>query len=170
MSDTKDINWGLPTVQCDSCDQKFAPDRPPERDWFDTNRCSSCGHKHTPVAIRNKLNTRVTYDSSFDSRKSVEHQKDLYLFRVGDMAKIGVSKNVPRRLKETQTHNAREVELINSWSVNDPYAVEDSLHYELLERSERGEWFDISDRSAYDLADAIELYITGREDRSDSDE
>jgi len=114
--------------------------------------------------IRNKFDDRVVYDHPRDPRRDVPTGRKLYVFQAGDCAKIGVSKNPDDRLSQIQTSNAKQVERVRVWAPEDAYSAEAAIHNKLFDRKQRGEWFDISDRSAHDLADAIELFLTGHED------
>src|SRR5262245_27010827 len=70
----------------------------------------------------------------------------LYLFRGGDLWKVGISNNPQKRLATINAHSPIEVEL-HSWiEVPMPYWVEQDIHRILCKRRDHGEWFRLSDR------------------------
>jgi len=77
-----------------------------------------------------------------------------------DAIKIGIAKNVQRRLASLQTSNAAKLELLTSIKVENFHAareLEQFLHQEFAEFYLRGEWF----RSNFKLLE----YIRGKSDR-----
>jgi len=68
----------------------------------------------------------------------------LYFLTDGDYVKIGVSKNVNKRISELNTSSAKEIKLIAKYCLPNPYSVEAILHQLLKRYRVNGEWFDIS--------------------------
>ena len=71
---------------------------------------------------------------------------NLYLLKSDDKYKIGVSENPKDRVKQLQTGNPYDIELIKTESFDTKkYAhdLEERLHKQLSEFREEGEWFDI---------------------------
>jgi hypothetical protein len=152
------------TVHCDNCGSKFDPNRQTPHPQYNSNRCSSCGHVHSPISIRNKIEVAVTFDCRADSRRDAKVKgRRVYLMKAAEKVKIGVSKNVQMRQKQLQTGCPDEIELLKTWNPSDALEIESKLHSQLFSRAERGEWFDISDTTATGLIDAIDLFIEAYE-------
>lgn len=64
-----------------------------------------------------------------------------------DKYKIGVTckNNVNERLKELQTGNGEELELINYFYTKYPYKIEKNLHLLYSNKRKKGEWFEFLD-------------------------
>ena len=72
----------------------------------------------------------------------------IYLFKCGRYHKIGISKNVPSRLKTIQTMNAHRVTFVSSWLIplEDPETarrLESRLHHHYKEHRFHHEWFKL---------------------------
>ena len=57
--------------------------------------------------------------------------------------KIGVSKNPKKRLKQLQTGNSSELELLGEYSSEYAHKIEKTLHNMHTHSKKEGEWFDI---------------------------
>jgi hypothetical protein len=69
----------------------------------------------------------------------------VYAIRAGDFVKIGVARDVKRRLLEMQTACPYELHIIHAWPRSDPFGFEQWLHKQLEAKRYRGEWFKITD-------------------------
>jgi hypothetical protein len=64
---------------------------------------------------------------------------------VGDgVYKIGVSKNVEKRVKQLQTGNPETIEIVDTFLSDYPYKIENVLHRRYKHRNIRGECFSLS--------------------------
>lgn len=57
--------------------------------------------------------------------------------------KIGVTKNLNKRIKSLQTGNVCELKLIYSFKTDYPYRLETMLHNSLKQYREYNEWFNL---------------------------
>lgn len=70
----------------------------------------------------------------------------VYLLKIPEgIYKIGVSKNVDKRIKQLQTGNTEEITLVEKFESNYPYKVESSLHRRYNYDNIKGEWFYLTD-------------------------
>lgn len=70
--------------------------------------------------------------------------KKIYLARQSntDLYKIGITKKNPiERLKELQTGNAAEFELVHQFETKHGYKMETALHAHYASKKIKGEWF-----------------------------
>ena len=76
----------------------------------------------------------------------------VYAIRAGDYVKIGVARNVKRRLLEMQIGCPYELRIVYAWPRSDPFGYEAWLHKQLHDKHYRGEWFILTDEdlSEYD--------------------
>ena len=58
--------------------------------------------------------------------------------------KIGVSKNPNKRLKQLQTGNSSELELVTCYESEFAYKIEKTIHNMFSHLNENGEWYDLS--------------------------
>lgn len=70
--------------------------------------------------------------------------KKVYLLRTNNQYKIGIAKDVNKRIRQLQTGNSLEIELISAYE--SPYAqkIEKTLHNRYSYVKEIGEWFTLS--------------------------
>ena len=61
-----------------------------------------------------------------------------------NICKIGVSKNVDKRIKEIQCSCPFEVEILITYAVSDDYLIEKALHNKYNKHRLNGEWFNLS--------------------------
>lgn len=87
--------------------------------------CRSCHGRKQVRSIKYKLDR--------------EEEKDLYMIRCGPYVKIGVSSDVPVRLKSIQAGNPHICELVGLWKGEGHR--EESWHKALEHCHVRGEWF-----------------------------
>lgn len=73
---------------------------------------------------------------------------------VNNTYKIGVSKDINKRLKTLQTGNSSNLELILSFKAEHPYRLESMLHRKFAEYRERNEWFKLPK----DIVDSFHFY------------
>ena len=67
-------------------------------------------------------------------------QDDLYFIRCGNFIKIGVTNNVPRRLRDLQSSNPYPLELV--YEGKGEGCEEESWHTVFQHRHHQGEWFN----------------------------
>ncbi len=74
----------------------------------------------------------------------------VYLLKIGDVCKIGISKNVIHRLKDIQSTNACDVSLLQCWNMDMDIArkVERATHDKLRDHRVRGELFGVDEMAA----------------------
>jgi len=71
--------------------------------------------------------------------------RHVYLIRGNDgKYKIGIAKNPSQRIKQLQTGNSDELQLIESYQTENAYRVETTLHNQYSHLRSHGEWFDLS--------------------------
>ena len=79
--------------------------------------------------------------------------KSVYLIRskeTGDY-KIGISKNPQKRLKQLQTGNSSELELVETYKSKYANKIEKTLHNLLSHYKKEGEWFELPLTEAMDF-------------------
>jgi hypothetical protein len=106
----------------------------------------------------------VDIPSPDDSGKTVSPQTHVYVITAeSDAVKIGVAKNVPRRLKELQTGQHRKLSIFHEHQCSraDAYAIECRAHRVLKEHLMEGEWFSVP---AEDGKRAVERAISDLDD------
>ncbi len=65
----------------------------------------------------------------------------VYLFRLGECFKIGIAKDVQKRLSSIQVSTPHNVELIKSWRCRNPLTLEKRMHERFKQYKVQGEWF-----------------------------
>ena len=71
--------------------------------------------------------------------------RSVYLIRGNDgKYKIGIAKNPSQRIKQLQTGNSDELQLIETYQTENAYKVESALHHQYGHVRQHGEWFDLS--------------------------
>ena len=65
--------------------------------------------------------------------------------------KIGVTKDLNKRIKSLQTGNACELRLVESFETEYPYRLETMLHRSLEQYRELNEWFSLPTDIVYDF-------------------
>ena len=78
--------------------------------------------------------------------------KDLY----NNTYKIGVAKDVTRRMKSLQTGNVSPLKLIWDFKTDYPYRLEGMLHKTLQEYREHNEWFGLPEAIIDDFPNMCE--------------
>jgi len=70
----------------------------------------------------------------------------VYLIRLSENSyyKIGVTKNINKRIKQLQTGNAEEIYLINSFESVHAYKIEKALHNFYFNKKKINEWFEFT--------------------------
>ena len=69
----------------------------------------------------------------------------VYLIRGNDgKYKIGIAKNPSQRIKQLQTGNSDELQLIDTYLTENAYKIESALHNQYAHVRNHGEWFDLS--------------------------
>lgn len=65
--------------------------------------------------------------------------------------KIGVTKNLEKRMRNLQTGNTCELRLVDSFKTEYPYRLESMLHRSLEQYREKNEWFSLPIDIVYDF-------------------
>jgi predicted GIY-YIG superfamily endonuclease len=70
----------------------------------------------------------------------------VYLIRLSENSyyKIGVTKNINKRIKQLQTGNAEKIFLINSYESKYAHKIEKALHNFYFDKKKHNEWFELS--------------------------
>lgn len=70
----------------------------------------------------------------------------VYLIRLSENSyyKIGVTKNINKRIKELQTGNAEQIYLVESFESIHAYKIEKALHYFYSNKNKNNEWFEFT--------------------------
>src|SRR5216110_1895594 len=68
----------------------------------------------------------------------------VYVIRAGEFIKIGVARDVSKRVQQMQVGCPYDTEVLMAWPCSDPYAFERRLHYQLRAYRHRGEWFIVN--------------------------
>jgi CO dehydrogenase/acetyl-CoA synthase gamma subunit (corrinoid Fe-S protein) len=78
-------------------------------------------------------------------REILESTKDIYIIQDEDKYKVGIAKDMHRRMYAYKTHSPRKIDVVNVYE-NIPYAkyVEHEIHEILSEYRVHGEWFACS--------------------------
>ena len=84
--------------------------------------------------------------------------RHVYILKVKNRYKIGITKNLEKRLRELQTGNPDEIMLVCANFIPNASELEANLHRELAHYRIRGEWFQLPDE---ELEKAIEIVETG---------
>lgn len=93
---------------------------------------------------------------SLRSPSAALYQVELYpvfLYVIGPIygpQKIGISKNVDKRLKSLQTGNPVKLYIQFCMEVNRARLIERKIHAELNHKKLKGEWFDLTKEEAID--------------------
>ena len=86
-------------------------------------------------------------------------QRYLYLVldNAHNVAKLGVSNNPERRLKDIQTGYPYQLTLAIAILCKNPFKVESALHKKFADCKLKGEWFTYSSLTKLTLQDIIDL-------------
>ncbi len=68
----------------------------------------------------------------------------VYVISAGDFIKIGVARDVSKRVHQMRVGCPFEIEVLRAWPCSDPYAFERRLHHQLRAYRVRGEWFRVN--------------------------
>lgn len=84
----------------------------------------------------------------------------VYVFKCNEYYKIGVSKNVEKRLQQLNTQRPYEVCLIYKSSlIEDPYKVKKQLHKMFEDKRISQEWFELNISDIDDISDYVKTHI-----------
>lgn len=86
----------------------------------------------------------------------------VYILKVSSdgIYKIGVSKNVERRVKQLQTGNAEPIEIIRTFLSDYPYKVESVLHRKFQREHVHGECYYLSEKDINSFEDYCSILET----------
>ena len=82
-------------------------------------------------------------------------RKHVYLFECGGRYKIGVSKDVPSRIKQLDNRPFPVNVIAKSPLVDDAFDIESSLHSEFDMSRVYGEWFDLSEEQVRSISEYL---------------
>ena len=93
----------------------------------------------------------------------------VYIIQSNKEVKIGVAKNVKKRMQQIQTSNQHTLNLIGTKETDDDYFLETEIHHYLYDYRIRGEWFRLSEKKMNSVIkkfnfDIIQPYILGDDD------
>lgn len=80
----------------------------------------------------------------------------VYVVTDGELHKIGISKDVNKRIKSLQNANGREVNLCCAYWVGDAPVIEADIHAKYREHRQKGEWFDLNESQVREIAEMLE--------------
>lgn len=83
----------------------------------------------------------------------------VYVVRVCDAYKIGVSVLPEQRVSLIRTDNFEPMEIIGFWQFKDPYGVEQAIHEFLESYRIRGEWFRLDESMYYDILEVLDELV-----------
>lgn len=116
--------------------------------------------KHKEELEQHNINTELKYEKimngEYDSPPKEKSKAYIYLLECGGKYKIGVSKNIDRRIKELDRRPFKVNLLAKSDLINDPYIVEQKLHDWVKADRISGEWFDFSQEKLKVVKEKIE--------------
>lgn len=72
--------------------------------------------------------------------------KHLYVIKSGDLYKIGISDNPPKRIYGVKSPNGQKKELLFHYPLRDTRWVESELHGIFYEKRIEGEWFRLTEK------------------------
>jgi len=130
-------------IICKRCDTRFDPSRDTKLS-FNPLRCESCGKEHTHndtklANIAHDTDGIVSY-----SQLSESGLKSVYLVQSESGAvKIGVSKDVDRRLSDLQVAHPHDLTLLACVESSNANSLENRLHDRYSKYNINGEWFDL---------------------------
>lgn len=85
---------------------------------------------------------RVVEEYNLKQKKKDRSPSQLYVVSCNGLFKIGVTKDIERRIKTLQTGNAHEIKLEYIEERNQPYKIERYLHRVFDKHRIKGEWFE----------------------------
>lgn len=95
-------------------------------------------------------------ESNERAKKSHKESSNVYFIRSDKgLVKVGVSKNVNKRLSQLQISSPYKLELLYSFSSDKAYEDEKTLHEFLKDKQTTNEWFKISKRDVNKLINKI---------------
>lgn len=89
----------------------------------------------------------------------------VYILKVGEYYKIGITKNIRERIRHFQTGNPYKVELIALKECVDAANSEKAMHNQFCHNRRFGEWFELG---ADELAEAIRILDEVSKERFES--
>lgn len=86
------------------------------------------------------------------------NKKFVYLLKTPEnIYKIGVTKDINKRIKSLQTGCADQIILVDKFLSNYPFKIESTLHRRYSENRVNGEWFYMSDDDIKSFQESCEL-------------
>ena len=79
----------------------------------------------------------------------------LYLLKANNYYKIGIASDVINRIGQLQTGCMFKIELIDCWTINNPYKLEIKLHTLFSNKRMIGEWFNLNDEDIKYIMETI---------------
>lgn len=89
--------------------------------------------------------TRINKVTKMEKEVALMFPQKQYVYFISDgrYCKIGVAKNVIKRLGQLQTGNSQKLNIIKVIETHVPYLIENALHEFLKSKRINGEWYDI---------------------------
>ncbi len=81
----------------------------------------------------------------------------IYIVQSSEYVKIGVAKNIEKRIVSLQTGNQHKLKLIATKETFDDYELEREIHRQYSENRKQGEWFILSERQMVDLIESFKF-------------
>jgi hypothetical protein len=136
-------------------------------DIYIFDHCPDCGDRIYVKELKNKINNKLmSYVKTLSrERKPVELKQStlvnipvfvgyVYLIKMGEYYKIGISQNPKKRIKEF-TLLPQKLEIILTAKVNDYARIEEELHEKYKAKRVRGEWFGLDDLEVKEITDYL---------------
>ena len=84
-----------------------------------------------------------------ETEKKAEHlpwdEGHIYLIRISDHYKIGIAKDIKKRISGIKTSSPFEIEILKYWRCKRPDIIEKIMHTRFGDHRVRGEWFRLPD-------------------------
>lgn len=79
-------------------------------------------------------------------------EKYVYILKTSDnIYKIGVTKDVDKRIKQLQTGSTEKITLVDKFLSEYPFKLESYFHYKYKDNKVNGEWFYLSEENLNDF-------------------
>jgi len=118
-----------------------------------------CSHKDIALEFEKWLQKSPT-----------QQPNGLYIIRINEFYKIGITQNIESRLKTIETNNPYKPELIFYEKVSESFEIEQFLHRKLKRKNIKNEWFKLSKKDVKStIKEIVKLtnieYLTNRQNK-----
>lgn len=86
----------------------------------------------------------------------------LYVLKMGERFKVGITKDITKRLKSYRTHNGHHVELLRQVGSPHVRAIERAVHSYMKDHQVKGEWYDYTVMNDGLVHEAIDIELEKR--------